>query len=215
MFTDIFPKIATHLFPDIICTGSDDAVYLTFDDGPDPVVTPKLIDELAELDAKVTFFLSGVNVEKHPQLVKRIAEAGHTIGSHSYLHKPLTFATVRRVRDDLSKADELIVSSMGLDSRLHGNDKQEKLYCKLFRPPHGRIGWGMMRAVRQLGMTVVLWSYSPPDYRQLSAEQIANRVIQHVKPGDIVLLHERETTLKAIAPMILGLKDKGFVLRGL
>ncbi|MDP8229293.1 MAG: polysaccharide deacetylase family protein, partial [Candidatus Electryoneaceae bacterium] len=132
-----------------------------------------------------------------PNLVNYIADKGHTVASHGYHHRSLMFASRRNVLEDMIRANEII--------------KYDKngITPVLFRPPYGRIGIGVWQAARQLGMKIVLWSLSPADYRIQPTDSIVQHVIDRVRPGDIILLHERRRTIEAIKPMIDGLRDKG------
>ncbi len=204
MIADIFPKVVSKLIPDVISMRDDSYVYLTFDDGPSRDVSSNLIEMLSQYDAKVSFFFSGQNVEHYPDLVELAANEGHTICSHGYLHNSLLFSSHRTIHTDLERANQVISDAVAQDYPI-----------RYFRPPYGRFGLSALSAVRQLRMKIALWSYAPPDFRNLTPEQIARRTVKNVKPGDIVLLHERKPTLEAMEQMIEGLSERGLELRGL
>lgn len=206
MISDVLPKLAALLFSDVICRGNPDAVYLTFDDGPDPVLTPELLEILSKLDCRASFFVTGSRIERHPETIRDISRHGHVVASHGFDHVPFTFRSYRDIVSDLQRSRRVISDVTG---------KQ----VNLFRPPYGRLGFHGLRAARQLGMTIVLWSLSPADYRSDGSETIVRRVLKGASKGDIVLLHDGkpgcENTLKAVTPIINGLRDRGFNLKTL
>ncbi len=204
MIADILPKIASVLFYDVISSREDSYVYLTFDDGPVSEATPNLLKLLDKHDAKVSFFFSGQNAANNPDLVRLCADSGHTICSHGFFHKSLMFASHGDILDDLQRANQAICDAIGQNREI-----------RYFRPPYGRFGLSLISAVRQLNMKTVLWSYAPPDFRNLTSERIADRTVKNVKAGDIVLLHEREQTVNAMDQIISGLSNRGMELRGL
>jgi peptidoglycan/xylan/chitin deacetylase (PgdA/CDA1 family) len=183
-------------------------VALTFDDGPS-IYTAQVLDTLAEYDIKATFFLIGRNVERYPELARRELAEGHAVGNHTYSH-PMWAA---------------IEDSRHLERELEGGalaiQRATGFRPTLFRPPHGwRSPWMVQLACRD-GYTVVTWSVSPDDWRRPPAQVIANRVLQQVRPGMIVLLHDgldmrvsppMRNTLDALPALIEGLRAKGYRL---
>ncbi len=148
-------------------------VYLTFDDGPTPVVTPWVLDCLKEADAKATFFCLGRNVDKFPDLYNRILAAGHSVGNHSYSHLKGFRSGIKRYMDDINLASDLINS-------------------KLFRPPYGRILPGQVRSVRE-HYDIIMWDVLSIDYnRRLSGERVLKNVTSNVKPGSIIVFHDSD-----------------------
>lgn len=149
-------------------------LYLTFDDGPDPRWTPRVLDMLAAHGATATFFMVGRRAERHPELVRRVVAAGHAIGSHTYRHTDLSAATPDQVRDELARAHEAITQTAGRPPAM-------------VRPPWGRIDPVGMLAAARYAYPVVLWSaqitarHADRDYR---------RTVADLRPGAIVLLHD-------------------------
>ena len=150
---------------------------LTFDDGPDPRWTPMVLDVLARLDAKATFFLLGRNVEAHPAVARRIVEEGHAIGNHTYSHPCLADCSPREVARQLAACDRAIRAATGQSPRL-------------MRPPFGAQGVDTYLTVRALGYNVIHWSASSQDWLGDAAETLAGRVLGSLTPGGIVLMHD-------------------------
>lgn len=147
---------------------------LTFDDGPDPLSTPPLLELLARHGAKATFFMLGIHARRHPELVRLIAEAGHTVANHSFDHPRLP-SLCRRDRIRQLKACEAAIAPFGQ---------------KLFRPPRGLQSVGSRIDALLLGYRVVTWNVIIQDWEVRSSDWIAERLDNDVKPGSIVLLHD-------------------------
>ncbi len=140
---------------------------LTFDDGPNPSWTPRLLDELASHGIKATFFLLGSRAEAEPEVVQRIAAAGHTIGNHSWSHPNLALARADRVLLELMRTSATIEDLIG--APVH-----------FFRPPFGARRPAVLHTARQLGMRPVLWNAMTSDWSGLAAEQIARRLTARI-----------------------------------
>jgi peptidoglycan/xylan/chitin deacetylase (PgdA/CDA1 family) len=154
-------------------TGDKREVYLTFDDGPTPGVTPWVLDQLDAAGAKATFFCLGRNVDKHPDLLNQILIAGHSVGNHSYSHLKGFRSSVRRYMDDIQLASNLIDS-------------------KLFRPPYGRILPAQVRAVLE-HYDLIMWDVLSIDYNtNLDGDRVLKNVIQNVQPGSIIVFHDSD-----------------------
>ena len=154
-------------------SGDQREVYLTFDDGPTPVVTPWVLDRLEEAKAKGTFFCLGRNVDKHPDIYNRILCDGHSVGNHSYSHLKGFRSSVKRYMDDIHLASNMIES-------------------KLFRPPYGRILPAQVKAVLN-EYDIIMWDVLSIDYNaSLSGDRVLNNVIRNVKPGSIIVFHDSE-----------------------
>lgn len=182
---------------------------LTYDDGPNDPYTLHLLDVLAEHNVKATFFLIGRYVAKGPDIVRRIAQAGHVLGNHTYSHPNLIFspqAARNREIDDCAKA---INNAAGAHSNL-------------FRPPFGGRRPAVLRAIRRKGLIPVMWSVSSYDWRDsASAEVIQGNVNHQIKDrsGNVILLHDgshkqfganRRATIVATREIIRVCKDEGY-----
>jgi peptidoglycan-N-acetylglucosamine deacetylase len=177
-----------------------DAVFLTFDDGPDPEATPRVLDLLGTHGAKATFFLIGRNAERHPELLERIRREGHAVGDHTWDH-----ADAWRVRHT---------------DFLHSHARGHAVTgATLFRPPYGHI---TPRMVRQLHPThrIVLWDVLAGDFKpRMDGTRIARRVVRASRPGSIVVFHDTERCwpkLGTALPLVLkGLAERGLRAKAL
>jgi len=172
------------------------AVYLTFDDGPDPEVTPIILDALAEYHGHGTFFVLGASVEKHPDLTARIEREGHTIGIHGYHHHAVTLQAPRTIGRDLDQtlAAFRAAGASGL--------------IRLYRPPYLLRGPGLGTALRARGLRMTLLTLDSHDYLSRSPDPIRQRLAERLQAGDIVVLHDEGETGRATAAAIRGiLKD--------
>ena len=151
-------------------------VALTFDDGPDPVFTPAILDKLKAHDVKATFFLLGTNIEKFPEIAQRISAEGHVIGNHTYNHPKLTEVSDEVYYDEIQKTDELIQQLVGYKP-------------KFFRPTYGAINENQVKWATEQGMMVTQWTVDTLDWKGLSAEQITQTVTSEAFPGSIILQH--------------------------
>ncbi len=140
---------------------------LTFDDGPNPAWTPQLLELLAKHNVKATFFLVGRYAEAEPVLTRHIADAGHTVGNHSWSHPNLALTAPARVRDELSRTKSTIEQLTGKRVR-H------------FRPPFGARRPDALRTARQLGMIPVMWNAMTNDWSEPSADRIARSLIDKI-----------------------------------
>jgi peptidoglycan-N-acetylglucosamine deacetylase len=192
--------------PTIRMTGASATLALTFDDGPNPAVTPALLDLLSQYDAHATFFQIGERVRAFPALSREVAQQGHTLGNHTDTHPRLTFLSPRRIRDELARCDDALTAATGQATRW-------------MRPPYGYRGPQLNSAVRSQNESarIVMWSRSAFDWRLPSSEKIIKR-LRHVRGGDIVLLHDgdhrepegdRRHTVAALAYWLPRWKDAG------
>lgn len=194
------PGFVKWIFKRRIWEGSarDKAVYLTFDDGPIPEVTPWVLEQLKRYNAKATFFCIGDNVQKHPKILQQIYAEGHAIGNHTFNHLNGWKTSAPEYLLNTLKAQHLIEKNLP-----EKNDGKKPL----FRPPYGRMTRKQGKQLRQRGFKVVMWSIISMDYNtSLSAEKCTKNVLKHVKPGSIIVFHDSlkaEKNLKHILPKIL------------
>lgn len=144
---------------------------LTFDDGPNPAHTPRLLDILAEDNVRATFFLVGRYAQAAPDLVRRIAQAGHLVGNHSWSHPNLAFISAARVEDELRRTSETLAELTGQPIRF-------------FRPPFGGRRPFVLRTARSLGMIPVLWNAITTDWSEPSATRIAARLSRTISRNE-------------------------------
>ena len=152
-------------------------VALTYDDGPDPDHTPGILDALAEHGARATFFVLVEAAERHPELLARILAEGHEVGLHGIDHARLTTLPARRCRELIGEGKERLEQAIGRP-------------VTLFRPTYGAQTLGQYRVTRSLGLDVVVWSAWARDWEGASAEVVAERAINSLHRGGIVLLHD-------------------------
>lgn len=173
-------------------------VALTFDDGPHPKVTPKVLKTLKEYDVKATFFMLGVQVEYYPDMAKKVAEAGHEIGNHSFGHPNLTNKCPSEVRKQILESSKRIESATGRKPTL-------------FRPPYGAINESVKKFSKEQKTPIILWSVDSLDWKSRNAQAVTNEVMTNVKPGSIVLMHDiHPSTADALPQIITSLKKQGY-----
>lgn len=173
-------------------------VALTFDDGPVPGWTEKYLEVLREEHVPATFFFVGREVVRDPQLVRAVAAAGHEIGAHSFSHRKLTGLKKPQVEAELWDSG----------TALYQITNQPVAY---FRPPYGASNAGVTQAAKALGLTQVLWNVDPRDWEAPGAQHIVNHVVNHVRPGAVILLHEgKPGTYDALPALIHKLRSQGY-----
>ncbi|GBD28538.1 Bifunctional xylanase/deacetylase [bacterium HR31] len=178
------------------------AVALTFDDGPEPLYTPLLLDTLARLRLRATFFLVGRRVDQFPYFASAIARAGHELGNHSYSHRSLVRLPPEEVRRDLERAQQAVFRATGVRPRV-------------FRPPGGRYDRTVVQVASQLGLLTVLWTDSPGDYEGLGSERLQTRLLSRVYSGAILLLHQGVgETVRVLPGVWQTLRRHGFSAGG-
>lgn len=174
-------------------------IALTFDDGPDPIDTPEVLDILKEKNVRATFFVLGQAAHAHPHLLKRIIMEGHEIGNHSFNHD----YQQRRLVEEIKLTDQEVFVSTGT-------------HTYFYRPPGGSLSKNQLETVKKNGHTVVLWSVDSKDWRNPGVKQIVDNVNKNVFPGAIILLHDggyqRTQTVKALGPIIDALRERGYRL---
>jgi peptidoglycan/xylan/chitin deacetylase (PgdA/CDA1 family) len=176
---------------------SNNSIYLTFDDGPDPEVTPWVLAELAKVQAKATFFCLGKNLEKHPTLGQHILKEGHQIGNHTFNHLKGWKSSDNDYLNDIAHCDQQL-NAIGSGS-------------KLFRPPYGRIKKKQIQKLHN--KTVIMWSHLSWDFDPELNTKVSMEKLKNAKPGSILVFHDSAKAfenLKQILPKILShFKAKG------
>jgi peptidoglycan/xylan/chitin deacetylase (PgdA/CDA1 family) len=181
-------------------------VALTFDDGPDPASTPEFLDVLAEHGVRATFFMLGSMVARSPGLAAEVAAAGHEIGVHGYDHWYLTTRWPQAVRSDLTRATDEIGTATGVMPRF-------------FRPPYGVLSGPALLAVRELGLTPVLWGACGREWTPgATSQSIVRSVVSDLDGGVTVLLHDVQApgiwqaVLAAVPPLLLECERRGLAV---
>lgn len=182
---------------------SVDRVYLTFDDGPDPEWTPRVLDALEQAKAKATFFAVGQQAQRLPDLVRRVHDAGHAVGNHTFSHRHPWFMSQQSARAQVRDGANAISDVLGVAPRF-------------YRPPHGRQRACMSDEAQRCGEQIVLWDVSAVDWGPLGVVDSIEKRLNTVKGGDIVLMHDgqnkhnRPDQLLQILPLFLRkLADRG------
>lgn len=183
-------------------------VALTFDDGPSPVWTPKILDELKKANIKATFFMVGHHVQKYPEIAKRVASDGHIIANHGYAHSVILYYTPAEIEEEIKYTEYVIKQATGQTTQF-------------FRPPKSWLRKNIKNAIKSMGYDIVLWSRNSKDWVGFPHHWIVKHIAKNIQNGDILLFHDsgsitsveggdRTQTVKSIGLLTKILKDKGF-----
>lgn len=154
-------------------------IYLTFDDGPTPGITEKVLDILAQYNANATFFCIGKNVVANPIIYKRIINENHAIGNHTYNHLKGWKSDNATYIKDIEKTQEILSSNL------------QVLNSKLFRPPYGKLKPSQAKALQKLGYKIIMWDVLAGDWdKTISKETVLNNIIKNAENGSFVVLHD-------------------------
>ena len=175
-------------------------IAITFDDGPHPTLTPKILDILEKYQVQATFFMVGINVINYPQTAKEVIARGHEVGNHTHTHHMAGLdrdAVSREISDCEDALEELC------EYRPH-----------LFRPPQGAVNPYVESCAEAGDYTLILWSLDTRDWENKSTEQIVDEVLSKVQPGDIILMHDyigtHSKTPEALEILLPKLLERGF-----
>jgi peptidoglycan-N-acetylglucosamine deacetylase len=158
----------SQLFGKVLIASQDrNEIALTYDDGPNDMVTERLLEVLAHHDVCATFFLIGRYVRQRPQIVRAIAAGGHVIGNHTMTHPWLAWQSATRIREELAGCNAVLEDTLGNPVRY-------------FRPPHGARRPAVLRIARELGLAPVQWNILPKDWKPIGAQEIAARTIHGI-----------------------------------
>jgi len=172
MYLKKIPKILTSVFPKALWrVDNSQSIFLTFDDGPDPVSTPQLLSLLDKYNIKASFFCNGVRAQKYPQLINEIKDREHYVGNHGYHHISGWSTSTDEYVDNVENANSIIQS-------------------KAFRPPYGRITLRQYNAINKK-YKIVMWHVMPGDFDQkVNHQQLLNNLITYTHAGSIIVLHD-------------------------
>lgn len=200
MFIEQPPKLIRLLYPHAIwrMDPNEKAVYLTFDDGPIPEMTPWVLDVLDHYGIKATFFLVGDNVRKHPREFEMLKERGHRLGNHTYNHIRGFEWLTKNYLANTEKANELI-------------------HTDLFRPPHGHMRWLQYEVLRRK-YRIIMWDLVTRDYsKHLNGKQVFEKVKHYVRNGSIITFHDslksEKNTKYALPRSIEWLQEQGYAFK--
>jgi peptidoglycan/xylan/chitin deacetylase (PgdA/CDA1 family) len=173
-------------------------IALTFDDGPTPGVTDRILDELQRRQLHASFFMIGQRVAAAPDLARRVLDEGHDIGNHTFTHLNLTTLPDQQAEDEIEKTQDI------MDGVLHHRPAW-------FRPPFGALRQNQAALLAEKGMAVVLWSIDSGDWSHPASQKIANDVLSATLSGSIILCHDLHSqTADAVGPILDGLLERGF-----
>jgi peptidoglycan/xylan/chitin deacetylase (PgdA/CDA1 family) len=198
--SSVFGSVITRL-----PASAGNVVSITFDDGPNPDATPRILNTLRELDVRATFFVLGRHADMWPHLVKRVADEGHQLGNHGWYHRKLHRRTPAYVRDDLTRGTTSIERACGIRPRF-------------FRAPHGFRNPWVTPIAHSLGQQTVGWSLGVWDSARPGVDEIVARSLNGLSAGSILLLHDgdgydiegdRMQTADALPRIITGLRERG------
>ena len=227
------PKLVQRMFPKRVWTfpKESNAVFLTFDDGPVPNITPWVIQELKKHNAKATFFCIGENIKKHPDIFKTLISEGHSIGNHTYNHLNgwktnlseyvknvvLSEAETAKWNKTLKiKNQKLVLRSISEGgSEIENPQSKIQNHQFLFRPPYGKITPKQSKTLQERGYKIIMWDILSADYNtSISEEKCLQNVLKSIAPGSIVVFHDSfkaEKNLRYALPKVLEfINDKGW-----
>lgn len=170
-------------------------LYLTFDDGPHPEITPWVLEQLNQLHAKATFFCIGKNIQRYPEIFQRIIHEGHAVGNHTWNHAHAFQISKNAYLQEVEDTELLVKSG-------------------LFRPPYGKLTWGLYQSLRK-SHQIVMWDVLCGDFdQQITGEICVKRVLKHARPGSIIVFHDSPkawTRLQVALPKVINhFKQQGY-----
>ncbi|MFY9174641.1 MAG: polysaccharide deacetylase family protein [Peptococcia bacterium] len=179
-------------------------VALTFDDGPDSVYTPQMLDVLKEHEVKATFFYIGNRAQLFPEVIQRTVQEGHIVGNHSLDHPDIMKLSIEEAKQNVLQAEEALLQEAGYRTAL-------------FRSPYGSIDPERIEEIEKLGYKIIAWNVDSLDWKSLSAEQVKYNILENVREGSIILQHSsggKEENLSgsvsALGEVITILKNEGY-----
>jgi len=196
------PYILRMFYPSLLweMPEGEKKIYITFDDGPHPTITPQVLEILKKFNAKATFFCVGNNVKKYKDTFEMIVKDGHSVGGHTYNHEKGWNTKTKKYVESVNETQGLIKSS-------------------LFRPPHGRIKSSQIRKLKN-NYKLVAWSVIAYDWdKSLNPEDCFNNVVKNADDGSIVVFHDSEKAVKNMIPALTKVleyySEKGFTFEKL
>lgn len=183
-------------------TTSEKVVALTFDDGPDPAYTPRVLEILHRYSIHATFFEEGRMIEHYPQLARTVFAQGNVIGNHTFTHPYLTRLSPQAIHHEIDACDRILAADVGISTTL-------------FRSPRGDWNPAVYREVQHDHDHLILWTVALEHHDAPTPQAMAQRVLDRVQPGAIILMHDsgsvpRETTVQALPILIEGLQKRGY-----
>lgn len=203
------PWLAKKAFPSYVwdIPTKEKVIYLTFDDGPTPLITEKALEVLAKYNAKATFFCIGKNITENPVIYRQILDEEHAIGNHTYNHLKGWKTATKAYVESTVKTEQTI-------QQINKSINQQKL----FRPPYGRIKPSQANALQKLGYNIIMWDVIAFDWEtSISKEEVLQNVINNTENGSVVVLHDSvkasKNMLYALPKILDYFSEKGFVFK--
>ena len=198
MWLNFWKSIGSFFLPQLTWTRevADKEVFLTFDDGPHPEITPWVVNELDKVGAKATFFVVGENAQRYFTLVDKMQKSGHRVGNHTHRHIKGWRVSSKVYLEDIANCENYLTENT------------------IFRPPYGQINFASIPAIRKK-YEVIMWDVLSKDYlKRLNVKRALKRIKKATKPGSIIVFHDSvkaETNLKAMLPNYLKfLEEEGY-----
>ena len=211
------PKVVQSIFGKFkwSFTGSEKVIYITFDDGPIPDVTPWVLKTLSEYNASATFFCIGENVEKYPKIFQKILAEKHCIGNHTNNHLNGWKTSTKDYLNNIGKAE------INFQSSVKGSTTTNYLPpTNLFRPPYGKIKPGQAKHLIKMNYKIIMWDVLSGDFdTTISKEKCLENVIKNVKNGSIIVFHDSIKAFKnleyALPKTLEYFTDRGYVFKAI
>ena len=173
-------------------------IVLTFDDGPSEL-TPQFLDLLQRYDAKAVFFCIGEQVQKYPEIIRRMQAEGHLIGNHTFSHQPQNLFSTQKLINEINRTDEALA--------------QLGIHTHLFRPPYGITNPKLSKAIRTTGKKTIGWDIRSLDTIIKDEDQLFSRIVRKLTHGNIILLHDKHLhTLRVLERLLQYLKENNYTI---
>lgn len=215
------PKWIKMLFPKRLWSFSEkeNVLYLTFDDGPIPGVTPWVLEQLKQYNAKATFFCIGKNVEENPGVFKQLLAEGHSVGNHTHNHLNASKYSNKEYLDNVQKAQK-VIQDWEIENTKISNRQSSTVNQKLFRPPYGKLSSKKAKALLDLNYQIVMWEVLSADFdTTISKEKCLKNVLNNAKSGSIIIFHDSIKAgdkLRYVLPRVLThYTEKGYTFKAI
>ena len=187
---------------------AENTVYLTFDDGPTPEITPWVLDVLQAENIKATFFCIGKNIKNHPDIFKRIITEGHAVGNHTFNHKNGWKTSFKDYIEEVDLCEKAILDFGSFD-------KLNTEHCKLFRPPYGKVTPLQSKFLRKQGYKIIMWDVLTADFdTTITKEKCFKNATEKIESGSVIVFHDsvkaKPNLIYALPKAIAYYKEKGY-----